>query len=160
MSIKSKISISEAIACVAEFHKKLQVSTIDIEMPSHRLPALVEASKKLLEIAKLLEPFGAIDERYNRMHLEIEELGERGFAMAIGNEVEAFDGIVDQLYVLLGTAVAFGWPLEKGFTEVHRSNMTKEKQPNDISSHRIRLKGPNYSPPNLTEILLRHKGEL
>ena len=41
--------------------------------------------------------------------------------------VKVFDALVDQLYILIGTAHAFGMAdaLEAGFEEVHRSNMTK-----------------------------------
>lgn len=37
------------------------------------------------------------------------------------------DGLADLLYVVFGTALSFGIPIESVFAEVHRSNMTKEK---------------------------------
>ena len=40
--------------------------------------------------------------------------------------VAVADALGDRAYLLLGDAVSTGIPLEKVFTEVHRSNMTKK----------------------------------
>lgn len=63
----------------------------------------------------------------------------------------------DLLYVLLGTLVALGVAdkLEEAFERVHLSNMSKL----DENGHPIRredgkvLKGPNYAPPNLEDLI-------
>ena len=93
------------------------------------------------------------DQRLMRAHLILEEAGEFMEAMADGDELKAFDGLVDLLYVVIGSGVTFSLPLPEGFEEVHRSNMTKERQVSDVAGHRIRDKGPNYSAPNLQAIL-------
>ena len=89
-----------------------------------------------------------------RSHLLKEELGELIEAMEAGDEVAALDGAADLLYVLIGTAVTFDWPLFEAFAEVHRSNMTKSVA-QDRTHHPG--KGKGYSPPNLKDLLERHK---
>jgi predicted HAD superfamily Cof-like phosphohydrolase len=55
---------------------------------------------------------------------EVEELCK---GLDEGNLVEVADGIIDSIYVLLGTALECGLHelIEKMFDEVHRSNMSK-----------------------------------
>jgi predicted HAD superfamily Cof-like phosphohydrolase len=62
-----------------------------------------------------------------RYDLAKEELDEFMDACQTEDCVKIFDALVDQLYILIGTAHAFGMAdaLEAGFAEVHRSNMTK-----------------------------------
>ena len=62
-----------------------------------------------------------------RYDLAKEELDEFMDACQTEDHVKIFDALVDQLYILIGTAHAFGMAdaLVAGFNEVHRSNMTK-----------------------------------
>lgn len=39
--------------------------------------------------------------------------------------VKVADGLADMIYVIVGTALEFGIPLDKVWSEVHRSNMDK-----------------------------------
>ena len=64
-----------------------------------------------------------------RLRLIIEELTETLEAMRDGDLVEAFDGVVDLLYVVVGMGVAMGLPLNLGWEEVHRTNMAKVRGP-------------------------------
>jgi Phosphoribosyl-ATP pyrophosphohydrolase len=69
--------------------------------------------------------------------------------------VELTDAICDLIYVLCGTAVSFGIPLDKCFAEVQRSNMSKlgeDGKPIVREDGKI-LKGPNFSPPDLHTII-------
>lgn len=70
--------------------------------------------------------------------------------------IAAYDGILDILVVTIGTALACGLDLERGWLEVHRSNMSKF-----IDGHRRRdgkwVKGPSYSPAQLHEIVATQK---
>lgn len=72
------------------------------------------------------------------------------------NHAEAYDAILDLLYVVIGTAVSLGLNIDPGFQEVHRSNMTKF-----IDGHRREdgkwIKGPSYSPAKLQAIIDRMK---
>ena len=63
--------------------------------------------------------------------------------------------LADVLYVVFGTAVAYGIPLEQVFDEVHRSNMSKlgaDGKPIYREDGKV-LKGPNYFEPNVRKIL-------
>lgn len=61
--------------------------------------------------------------------------------------------LADLLYVVYGTAVSFGIPIDDVFAEVHRSNMSKlvDGKPLKREDGKV-LKGPNYSPANLDHI--------
>jgi predicted HAD superfamily Cof-like phosphohydrolase len=59
--------------------------------------------------------------------------------------------LADLMYVVIGTAVTFGLPLEEVFTEVHKSNMSKlgdDGKPIYREDGKV-LKGPNYKEPEL-----------
>lgn len=58
--------------------------------------------------------------------------------------------LADLLYVVYGTADAFGIDIDRVFAEVHRSNMSKlvDGKPLKREDGKV-LKGPNYKPPNL-----------
>lgn len=78
--------------------------------------------------------------------------------MAIDNEldpktdlVEVADGLADMLFVLIGTALELGIPLEPVFDEVCRSNMSKVGAPKREDGKTG--KGENYSPPKIGRIL-------
>lgn len=88
------------------------------------------------------------DLRVMRAHLIVEEVGELITAMIAGDEAGVLDAVCDLTYVAIGAGLAFELPVEAGFAEVHRSNMTKTR-----SDDRIRDKGPDYEPPNLERIL-------
>ena len=63
--------------------------------------------------------------------------------------------LCDLMYVLVGTAVVFDLPLYDAFREVHRSNMSKlgeDGKPIYRDDGKV-LKGPNYSPADILEVL-------
>lgn len=67
------------------------------------------------------------------------------------NLVAVADALADLLYVVFGTALAFGIPIDQIFTEVQRSNMTKT--PGYLAPNGKILKGPDFEPPKLEPIL-------
>lgn len=74
--------------------------------------------------------------------------------------VEAADALADIRYVTDGASLEWGIPLEKCLREVHRSNMSKLDEagrPILREDGKI-LKGPNYQPPMIGEILNLYKG--
>jgi len=109
-----------------------------------------------------------------RLRLMMEELGELSCAMHENNLIEVADGLIDLLYVVVGTAVEYGLGpiLDQLFTEVHRSNLTKFKGEvfppegtdpalghgttqelvNDKYSGKVR-KGGHFEPPRIAELL-------
>lgn len=150
-------TINQAKNMVAQFHAHVKVreSASLGEKTAHHdyLCGVVRELK--IEAERLMQclddPIGL------RLHLELEELAEKFEAMLEGNEEKMLDGAADQLYVLLGTAAIYDLPLEEAFVEVHVSNMTKEKQPDDPHAQRLRSKGPNYRPPDIANVLRLHK---
>ena len=70
------------------------------------------------------------------------------------NDAAVLKELADIQYVLSGFAVAFGLPLPEAFDRVHRSNLTKFV--NGVMQKREDgklLKGPNYRPPMLEDLL-------
>jgi len=70
--------------------------------------------------------------------------------------IEIADAIADLLYVVFGAALTYGIPIEEVFKEVHRSNMTKSMIKDEKSIKGKTIKGPNFEPPKIREILERY----
>lgn len=86
-----------------------------------------------------------------------EELTELKHAMVAGDIVETLDALTDLQVVLDGAFLCLGFWRYKdaAFQEVHRSNMSKlDSSGNPILREDGKiLKGPHYTPPDLTSIL-------
>ena len=92
--------------------------------------------------------------RMDLIEEEVEEFNQ-AYCNATGSLVEVADALSDILYVVYGAGHAFGIDLDKCFTEVHRSNMSKlgnDGKPIYREDGKI-LKGENFSEPNLEEVL-------
>lgn len=90
-----------------------------------------------------------------RVELIAEELNELFDAIENDDIVEVADALTDILYVTYGAGHAFGIDLDKCFTEVQRSNMSKlgeDGKPIYRDDGKV-LKGPNYSEPDLKSVL-------
>ena len=92
--------------------------------------------------------------RQLRHSILIEEVME---LQAATTHIDALDAITDILYVLLGTAHAYGLgdKVEAAFNEVHRSNMTKVMPDGKVMKRddgKI-IKPDTYEPPNLKKVL-------
>lgn len=92
--------------------------------------------------------------RQLRHSILVEEVMELQYAET---HIDALDAITDILYVLLGTAHAYGLgdKLQAAFNEVHRSNMTKVMPYGKVLKRddgKI-IKPPTYEPPNLQKVL-------
>lgn len=63
--------------------------------------------------------------------------------------------LADLLYVVYGTADAFGIPIDAVFREVHKSNMSKLGPDGKFIKREDgkTMKGPNYQPPNLDRLV-------
>lgn len=84
-----------------------------------------------------------------RAQLMTEELGEFLKAVWERDLAGACDGLVDLLYVVLGTAVQLDIPVVELFEEVHRANMEKKGGSTDP---RVLNKGTDWQPPRIIEI--------
>lgn len=92
-----------------------------------------------------------------RYELGKEELKEYYEACVKDDVVGIFDSLIDQLYVLIGTAHTHGMAdaLMAGFEEVHRSNMTKlDKNGLPIYDENGKVKKSElYEKPDLDKVL-------
>ena len=90
-----------------------------------------------------------------RYNLIKEELDELQTAFKQKNLLEVADALSDILYVTYGAGHAFGINLDKCFSEVQKSNMSKlGKDGKPISNDQGKvMKGPNYFKPNLKQFI-------
>lgn len=90
-----------------------------------------------------------------RHALIAEEARETLEAIENNDFVGAIDGMCDLLYVVFGTAVAFGVDLQPYFEAVHASNMAKAGGP--VRADGKRQKPPGWTPPDIAGLLEREK---
>lgn len=90
--------------------------------------------------------------RYDLIYEELRELND---AMLDRDIVEVADAIADLLYVVYGTAVAYGIDIEPVFEAVHKSNMDKIWPDGELHYHpNGKVKKPEgWEPPNIKAIL-------
>ena len=91
-----------------------------------------------------------------RYNLILEELDELKKAIENRDLKEVADALTDILYVTYGAGHAFGIDLDKCFSEVQRSNMSKldnDGKPIYNDQGKV-MKGPNYFKPNLNKFLV------
>ena len=70
-------------------------------------------------------------------------------------QVECLKELADLVYVCYQYAVNMGWDLDKAMQRVHESNMSKLDEygkPIYREDGKV-LKGPNYKPPNLEDLV-------
>ena len=90
-----------------------------------------------------------------RYDLIKEELNELQNAMNTKNLKEIADALTDILYVTYGAGHAYGIDLDKCFSEVQRSNMSKlgeDGKPIYNKKGKV-MKGPKYFEPNLKQFI-------
>ena len=90
-----------------------------------------------------------------RYDLIKEELNELQNAIKTKNLKEIADALTDILYVTYGAGHAYGIDLDKCFSEVQRSNMSKlgeDGKPVYNKKGKV-MKGPKYFKPNLKQFI-------
>jgi 8-oxo-dGTP pyrophosphatase MutT (NUDIX family)/predicted HAD superfamily Cof-like phosphohydrolase len=99
-------------------------------------------------------PVGSVTSWRQRLAFLEEEVREYAVAAEAGDVVEVADALADLLYVVYGTALVHGIPLDAVFDEVHRSNLTKVGGA-PIGPGTKAPKPADYRPPNIRPILDR-----
>lgn len=92
---------------------------------------------------------------YLRLKLINSELSELIKAHHDNDLVEVADALADLLYVVYGTALAYGIDIDAVFKEVHASNMTKlgkDGTPIRDDDGKVK-KGPDFKPPAIAQLL-------
>jgi predicted HAD superfamily Cof-like phosphohydrolase len=119
-------------AAVAEFHAAFRLPVR--QMPTaHIDPALASLRVALLK----------------------EETSEFVVAAGKGDLIGIADALADIVYVVYGTALAYGIDLDSVLREVHRSNMSKldvDGKPLIRDDGKV-LKSERYSPPDIARVL-------
>ena len=90
-----------------------------------------------------------------RYHLIKEELNELQNAIKTKDLKEIADALTDILYVTYGAGHAYGIDLDKCFSEVQRSNMSKlDEDGKPIYNEKGKvMKGSKYFEPNLRQFI-------
>ena len=116
------------------------------------------------EAFEVYEPGHIDDADTNSLRISLlqEELDELRSALGENDKVAVLDALSDLQYVLDGAYHCFGLAKYKSeaFKEVHRANMSKLKEGRPV--YRIDgkiLKGPDYIPPALAEIMSEVDGK-
>ena len=90
-----------------------------------------------------------------RKSLLQEEFDEYTKAEEENDLVEIADALGDMMYIIYGTAISYGIPLDDIFHEIHSSNMSKlgeDGKPIRREDGKI-LKGPNFFRPDIAKFL-------
>lgn len=101
--------------------------------------------------------------RFRLIHEELKEFADAsGFRVMLDTDISlsgeepsvvaAADAIADLLYVVYGTAVAWGINIEEIFIAVHEANMRKFDTGHAREDGKW-IKGPDWQPPDLVRIL-------
>lgn len=92
-----------------------------------------------------------------RLDFMQEELAELDIAYAEQDLAKVFDGLLDLVYVVMGTGVMMGLPWQAGWDAVQYANMRKERDPSqDTEHHKGVIKPPGWAPPDLKTVLDRY----
>ena len=137
-------------------------------MNSHLLMAQLDVEDFMREAGQTLREYPSIPtpaELDLRIDLITEEHDETinallackmGGGPDIAKMAEVADGIADAIYVLLGTASAFGIDMSSVWDEVQRSNM--EKMTGPIREDGKRLKPKDWRPPDIVAAIQSQYG--
>lgn len=134
---------------VAEFHHATDTPVLGLaEVPDGDRVIL---RKELIEeeFYEVMQGLGFIFERQHN----------RSVQYCDPDLVDLADGLADLIYVVAGTALEFGIPLERVWNEVQASNMTKvDPETGKVMKREDGkvLKGPNFVPPDIEGILRYH----
>lgn len=135
---RAKRSAASWIDCVKEFN-----AAYGIEAPTG-------------DIHSIMMQRGLIKEEYTELRRALNgyrDFGNRGTILrGYETDRETLDALCDLIYVCIGMALKLGFDLDGAFREVHRSNMSKlgeDGKPIKRDDGKI-LKGPNFTPPDLT----------
>jgi predicted HAD superfamily Cof-like phosphohydrolase len=93
---------------------------------------------------------------YRRRFMQ-EELSEYCEGFALGDLEKQLDGLVDLVYVALGTAFMHGFNFDEAWRRVHAANMKKERATHPSQSKRGNvldvIKPPGWTAPDLSDLV-------
>lgn len=113
---------------------------------------LLSQAKEFRDAYSILD---SMNGRLTQKSLIDEEWSEFHEAFHLKDAHEQLKELCDLVYVCYQFAANEGWDLDEAMDRVHKSNMSKldeNGQPIYRPDGKV-LKGPNYKPPNLTDLL-------
>jgi len=134
--LKARLRLTDMVEKLIDFHRAFGCMIGDT-------PQLVDSATALL-----------------RVRLMTSELSETIEAIAVGDMVEILDGLVDTMYVVVGTAIVYGMGdiLAEAFNLVHENNMSKVDEDGSVhhDANGKVIKPANYKPVDLRPLLERY----
>ena len=95
------------------------------------------------------------DQKLTQKALIDEEWSEYHEAFHLKDDCEQLKELADLVYVCFQMAASQEWDLDEAMRRVHKSNMSKlgeDGKPIYRADGKV-LKGPNYAPPNLNDLI-------
>lgn len=117
---------------------------------------LMKGFHKIFDVPVSDRPVLIDDEDFiRRLTLITSEVGELGDAVRQKDLVEIADALGDLLYVTFGMAVEMGLDMNRIFTEIHLSNMTKANEDGSVTKDEGGkvLKSKRFVPVDLSWVL-------
>lgn len=118
-------------------------------------------SNQAIEFRKAYDIQNSLSARERQKSLIVEEFKEfieadHNMAMIdINSRADCLKELADLVYVCAQYAENMDWDLEQALRRVHKSNMSKlgeDGKPIKRKDGKV-LKGPNYQPPNLSDLV-------
>jgi NTP pyrophosphatase (non-canonical NTP hydrolase) len=118
-------------------------------------------SNQAIEFRRAYDIQNCLSARERQKSLIVEEFKEfieadHDMAMIdVNSRAECLKELADLVYVCAQYAENMDWDLEQALRRVHKSNMSKlgdDGKPIKRADGKV-LKGPNYQPPNLTDLV-------
>ena len=107
------------------------------------------------DFRRAYECVNSVDNEQMQMDLITEEMNEFVTSAAFDTAAEALKELADLVYVCAQYAANLGWDLDEALERVHQSNLTKlgsDGKPLRRADGKV-MKGPNYKPPVLTDLV-------
>jgi ADP-ribose pyrophosphatase YjhB (NUDIX family)/NTP pyrophosphatase (non-canonical NTP hydrolase) len=167
-AVHEKDGTTDALGWVRVAHiQSGKVPVLDVVRHAIAVPAAARhASEMVREFHRAFDvPVAAVAnprpaEWADRISFLREEFDEYVEAARAGDLAAVADALADMVYVIHGTALAYGIPLDEVVAEVHRSNMSK-LGPDGRAILRVDgkvVKGPGYEVPEIAAIVDRPAG--
>lgn len=132
-------AVPDLVRDIAEFHRKFKQ---EYTGPPRSLPMLLGSFRK------------------SRLHEEVWETEE---AYSSDNLEKFLDGLVDTIYIALGTCHLSGFDFYEAWRRVHQANMAKElcsaKNPGKYDHKNDVVKPKGWTPPDLSDLVRGKRGK-
>lgn len=148
---------------IGRFHAKFGLEPTND--PNHRIPPdLLEFRIKFMleELIEYAQACGVqleVWNHYGDMGYSVHASGKDGAAEVAINSEKAFDGLIDLIYVALGTAFLHRFPFNDGWDRVQEKNMAKVRATGADDERSARkhsadiVKPEGWTPPVLNDLL-------